>query len=78
MCTTPLYYANGPPHMGSAYPTMAADVIAQYYRLKGQEVMNLFVNAPFAMTHWHGPAVVFRIPGSANIANFVNGGCRVE
>eukprot|EP00960_Hanusia_phi_P038823 753624-Hanusia_phi.AAC.1 len=34
VCTTPLYYVNGPPHMGSAYPTIAADVLADYYRMK--------------------------------------------
>jgi hypothetical protein len=38
VCTTPLYYANGAPHMGSAYPTMAADVLAQYARLTGRYV----------------------------------------
>ena len=36
--TTPLYYANASPHMGSAYPTMAADALARYYRLRGREV----------------------------------------
>ena len=38
VCTTPLYYANGPPHMGSAYPTIAADVISRYQKLQGKEV----------------------------------------
>lgn len=36
--TTPLYYANASPHMGSAYPTMAADALARYYRLRGKKV----------------------------------------
>ncbi len=36
--TTPLYYANASPHMGSAYPTMAADALARYYRLRGRRV----------------------------------------
>lgn len=36
--TTPLYYANAAPHMGSAYPTIAADVVARYNRLKGKSV----------------------------------------
>lgn len=27
--TTPLYYVNAAPHMGSAYPTIAADVLAR-------------------------------------------------
>ena len=39
VCTTPLYYANGPPHMGSAYPTIAADVLSQYYRLNGRDTV---------------------------------------
>jgi methionyl-tRNA synthetase len=33
--TTPLFYVNAPPHMGSAYPTMAADALARFYRLAG-------------------------------------------
>ena len=28
--TTPLYYVNAPPHMGSAYTTVAADAIARF------------------------------------------------
>ncbi|MBD2021913.1 methionine--tRNA ligase, partial [Leptolyngbya sp. FACHB-36] len=33
--TTPLYYANALPHIGSAYTTIAADVMARYQRLQG-------------------------------------------
>lgn len=36
--TTPLYYVNGLPHIGSAYTTMIADVIARWHRLRGIEV----------------------------------------
>lgn len=36
--TTPLYYVNAAPHMGSAYPTIAADVLARYHRLTGRKV----------------------------------------
>lgn len=36
--TTPLYYVNAIPHMGSAYPTIAADVLARYHRLAGKRV----------------------------------------
>ncbi|GMH38713.1 hypothetical protein BSKO_06597 [Bryopsis sp. KO-2023] len=36
--TTPLYYVNAAPHMGSAYPTIAADAVARYQRLKGKDV----------------------------------------
>lgn len=34
--TTPLYYVNGVPHVGSAYTTLAADAIARYQRLRGR------------------------------------------
>jgi methionyl-tRNA synthetase len=37
--TTPLYYVNGLPHIGSAYTTMAADVLARFHRLQGQDVL---------------------------------------
>lgn len=36
--TTPLYYVNAGPHMGSAYPTIAADAAARYQRLQGKRV----------------------------------------
>ena len=36
--TTPLYYVNDKPHIGHAYTTIAADVIARWHRLKGDEV----------------------------------------
>ena len=37
--TTPLYYVNDVPHIGSAYTTMAADAIARFKRLEGNEVL---------------------------------------
>jgi len=37
--TTPLYYVNGLPHIGSAYPTIAADALARFYRLRGQPTL---------------------------------------
>jgi len=37
--TTPLYYVNALPHMGSAYPTIAADVLARFHRLRGEAVL---------------------------------------
>ncbi|CBI31697.3 hypothetical protein VitviT2T_019216 [Vitis vinifera] len=37
--TTPLYYVNAPPHMGSAYTTIAADAIARFQRLSGKKVI---------------------------------------
>ncbi|MBW4625656.1 MAG: methionine--tRNA ligase [Brasilonema octagenarum HA4186-MV1] len=37
--TTPLYYVNDLPHIGSAYTTMAADVEARFQRLLGRRVL---------------------------------------
>ncbi|MCK4739503.1 MAG: methionine--tRNA ligase [Deltaproteobacteria bacterium] len=39
--TTPIYYVNDIPHIGHAYTTVAADVVARYKRLKGFEVFFL-------------------------------------
>jgi len=39
--TTPIYYINAKPHLGHAYTTIAADVLARYYRQKGDEVFFL-------------------------------------
>ena len=36
--TTPIYYVNDVPHIGHAYTTVAADVLARYKRLMGHEV----------------------------------------
>ena len=33
--TTPIYYVNDKPHIGSAYTTIAADVLARFYRYAG-------------------------------------------
>jgi methionyl-tRNA synthetase len=39
--TTPIYYVNDVPHIGHAYTTVAADVIARFMRLSDKEVMFL-------------------------------------
>lgn len=39
--TTPIYYVNDVPHVGHAYTTIAADVLARYYRLLGFDVFFL-------------------------------------
>jgi methionyl-tRNA synthetase len=39
--TTPIYYVNDVPHIGHAYTTLAADVLARYKRMKGFEVFFL-------------------------------------
>ena len=36
--TTPIYYVNGDPHVGSAYTTVAADTMARYKKTKGYDV----------------------------------------
>ena len=42
-CTisTPLYYANDKPHLGSTYTTIACDALARFHRLEGDNVLFL-------------------------------------
>lgn len=35
--TTPIYYVNDEPHLGHAYTTILADVLARYARLQGPD-----------------------------------------
>ena len=35
--TTPIYYANSVPHLGSLYPTIVADCLRRHYRQRGYE-----------------------------------------
>ncbi|MCX6088789.1 MAG: methionine--tRNA ligase, partial [Candidatus Atribacteria bacterium] len=37
--TTPIYYVNDVPHIGHAYTSCAADILARYHRLLGEEVL---------------------------------------
>jgi len=39
--TTPIYYVNDKPHIGHAYTTIAADILARYWRKKGRDVFFL-------------------------------------
>lgn len=39
--TTPIFYGNGPPHIGHAYTSVAADVLARWKRLDGADVFFL-------------------------------------
>jgi methionyl-tRNA synthetase len=39
--TTPIYYPNDVPHIGHAYDAVAADVIARFHRLRGEQVFHL-------------------------------------
>ena len=36
--TTPIYYVNAAPHLGTAYTTIAADCVARYQRMNGYDV----------------------------------------
>lgn len=39
--TTPIYYVNGDPHLGSAYTMMITDTLARYYRARGWDTFYL-------------------------------------
>jgi methionyl-tRNA synthetase len=39
--TTPIYYVNAAPHLGHAYTTIAADVMARHHRQRGEQVFFL-------------------------------------
>ena len=39
--TTPIYYVNDAPHIGHAYTTVVADVLARYHRAQGDDVFFL-------------------------------------
>lgn len=39
--TTPIYYVNDVPHIGHAYTTIAADILARFYRQRGYAVFFL-------------------------------------
>jgi methionyl-tRNA synthetase len=39
--TTPIYYVNATPHIGHAYTTIVADILARHHRLRGDETFFL-------------------------------------
>jgi methionyl-tRNA synthetase len=39
--TTPIYYVNAAPHLGHAYSTIAADVLARHHRQRGEDTFFL-------------------------------------
>jgi methionyl-tRNA synthetase len=39
--TTPIYYVNGEPHLGHAYSTIAADILARHHRQRREDVFFL-------------------------------------
>jgi methionyl-tRNA synthetase len=50
--TTPIYYVNAAPHLGHAYSTIAADVLARHHRQRGEDTFFL------TGTDEHGEPVV--------------------
>jgi len=36
--TTPIYYVNASPHIGHAYTTIVADVLARYHRMREEKL----------------------------------------
>ncbi len=57
--TTPIYYVNASPHIGHAYTTIVADVLARYHRLSGYKTFFL------TGTDEHGDKIV-EAAGKAN------------
>lgn len=51
--TTPIYYVNDVPHIGHAYTTIAADVLARYKRLTGHDVYFLTGSDEHGQKIWH-------------------------
>lgn len=51
--TTPLYYVNDIPHIGHAYTTVAADVLARWQRMKGKKVYFLTGTDEHGEKIWH-------------------------
>ena len=39
--TTPIYYVNALPHLGTFYTTVVADALARYHRARGHETFFL-------------------------------------
>jgi methionyl-tRNA synthetase len=51
--TTPIYYINGPPHLGHAYTTIVADTMARYRRRVGEDENVFFLTG----TDEHGDKI---------------------
>jgi len=46
--TTPIYYVNDKPHIGHAYTTIVADVLARWRAARGEDVVFLTGTDEFA------------------------------
>lgn len=65
--TTPIYYINGSPHLGHAYTSIIADVIARAHRLFGKDVFFL------TGTDEHGQKIVEAAQKSGSpLAHFID------
>ena len=62
--TTPIYYVNDVPHIGHAYTTIAADVLARYHRLRGDETRFLSESLDCEVTIYNGTAIGIELPPS--------------
>ena len=52
--TTPIYYPNDVPHIGHAYTSVAADVVARYHRLRGDAVFRRFLKCRTQFCRFRG------------------------
>jgi len=64
--TTPIYYVNSVPHLGTAYTTTAADALARYRRLMGDDVHFLTGLDPRRMDQRDGVEVRLRVGRAAH------------
>ena len=53
--TTPIYYVNAAPHLGTAYCTILCDVMARYKRAMGYDVKFLTGRLLHHPVRRHGP-----------------------
>ena len=60
--TTPIYYVNAAPHLGHAYTSIAADILARHQRQRGENVFFL------TGTDEHGEPVAHRRRGAGRPA----------
>ena len=64
--TTPIYYVNAAPHLGHAYTTIGADILARHMRQRGEQVFFL------TGTDEHGEPVAQAAERAGVSRNFVS------
>ncbi len=65
--TTPIYYVTAPPHIGSAYTTVAGDVLTRWHAQRGERKWYL------TGTDEHGEKVMRSARGAGHVAAGVDG-----